>query len=60
MTFPETYNLSGPKKEGIISNSSKEAHNNLGITNLKTPLGNTVKEYSAERSICDVLKKGII
>ena len=60
MTFPETYNLSGPKKEGIINNSSKEAHYNFGITNLKTPLGNTVKGYCAERSICDVLKKGII
>ena len=56
MTFPATYNLTGPKEEGIICRSSKEPYYSLGITNLKTPSGNIVRGYCAERSLCDILK----
>ena len=56
MTFPATYNLSGPKQEGIVCSGSKEPWYSLGIVDLKTPLGNTVKGYCAERSLCDVLR----
>lgn len=56
MVFPATYNLTGPKEEGIICSGSKEPYYSLGITDLKTPGGNMVRGYCAERSLCDILK----
>ena len=56
MTFPSTYNLSGPKQEDIICSGSKEPLYSLGVTDLKTPGGSIVRGYSAERSLCDVLR----
>ena len=35
MTFPATYNLTGPKNEGIICSGSKEPYYSLGVVNLK-------------------------
>ena len=55
MTFPATYNLTGPKNEGIICSGSKEPYYSLGVATLKTPGGNEVRGYCAERSLCDVL-----
>ena len=56
MAFPSTYNLSGPRKEGIICSGSKESLYNLGVAELKTPGGHTVRGYGPERSLCDVLR----
>ena len=56
MVFPATYNLSGPKREDIICSGSKEPLYSLGVADLKTPGGNTVRGYCAERSLCDVLR----
>ena len=56
MTFPGTYNLSNPKQEGILCCGSKEPFYSLGVTNLTTPGGNKVRCYSAERTLCDILK----
>ena len=56
MTFPAAYNLSGPKKEGVLCSGSKEPYYSLGIIEVATPGGNTVKAYSAERTLCDILK----
>lgn len=56
MMFPATYNLSGPKREGILCSGSIEPLYNLGVVELKTPGGNTVRGYCAERSLCDILK----
>ena len=56
MTFPGTYNLSGPKGAGILCCGSKEPFYSLGIEELSTPGGNTVKAYGAERTLCDVLR----
>ena len=56
MVFPATYNLSGPKQERIVCSGSKEPWYNLGVIDLKTPGGNSVKGYCAERSLCDVLR----
>lgn len=57
MTFPQTYNLTSPKNEGIICNSVVKSIYDLGITDVKTPSGNTVKAYNIERTLCDILKK---
>ena len=56
MTFPQTYNLSGPKSEGILCSSAKESLYSLGIEALKTPGGNTVRAYGAEKTLCDILR----
>lgn len=56
MMFPAAYNLSGPKQEGILCSGSKEPLYSLGVTELITPGGNTVKGYCAERSLCDILR----
>ena len=56
MVFPATYNLSGPKQEDVICSGSKEPLYSLGVTDLKTPGGNIVRGYCAERSLCDVLR----
>ena len=56
MVFPAAYNLTGPKNEGILCSGSKEPYYSLGVTDLKTPGGNTVRGYCAERSLCDVLR----
>ncbi|MBQ9813250.1 MAG: type IV toxin-antitoxin system AbiEi family antitoxin domain-containing protein [Thermoguttaceae bacterium] len=56
MVFPATYNLSGPKREGIVCSGSKEPLYSLGISELKTPCGVIVRGYCAERSLCDVLR----
>ena len=56
MTFPSTYNLTNPKKDGIVCSGSKEPFYSLGVTNLPTPGRNTVKGYCAERTLCDILK----
>lgn len=56
MTFPSTYNLTNPKKDGIVCSGSKEPLYSLGVTDLTTPGRNTVKGYCAERTLCDILK----
>lgn len=56
MVFPSTYNLSNPKRDGIVCSSSKEPYYSLGLTELPTPGGNRVRSYSAERTLCDILK----
>ena len=56
MVFPATYNLSRPKQDGIICSGSQKTYYDLGVIELKTPSGNTVRGYCAERSLCDVLR----
>ena len=56
MTFPGTYNLSSPKSDGVICNGAKEPLYSLGIIDAITPGGNAVKAYSAERTLCDILR----
>ena len=56
MFFPATYNLSNPKKDGILAKGAKEPFYSLGSTELTSPSGNPVKAYSAERTLCDILK----
>jgi hypothetical protein len=56
MTFPSTYNLSRPKEDGILCSGSKEPVYSLGVEEMLTPGGNTVRAYIAERTLCDILK----
>lgn len=55
MTFPESYNTSGIKKEIIAHRVKKELYEN-GIITVKTPSGNEVNAYCIEHTLCDILK----
>lgn len=57
MTFPETYNLTNAKKEGISASTVKKEWHDIGITQLKSPGGNTIVAYNMERTLCDILRK---
>lgn len=56
MTFPLNYNTSGLKKENVRYYRVKEELYSLGIITAKTPGGNDVNLYNAERTLCDILK----
>ena len=56
MVFPSTYNLTNPKRDGILCSGAKEPLYSLGITELVTPGGNCVRGYCEERTLCDILK----
>ncbi len=57
MTFPETYNLTNAKNEGILASTVKKEWYEEGILDVQSPSGNTVKAYSMERTLCDILRK---
>lgn len=56
MTFPANYNLTKPREENIRCVQCKKALYDLGITEVKTPGENTVRAYSVERTLCDILR----
>jgi len=56
MSFPGSYNLTNPKEDGIICHGFKEPFYSLGRVDMSTPSGNIVRAYSAERTLCDILR----
>ena len=56
MTFPVNYNLTRPKRENIRCVQCKKELYDLGIAEVITPGGNTVRAYNVERALCDVLR----
>lgn len=56
MTFPITYNLTNPKKENVQCAQCKDELYNLGIVEVITPGGHSVKVYNIERTLCDILR----
>lgn len=56
MTFPANYNLTKPKEENIRCIQCKDALYDLGISEVNTTGGNTVKTYCMERTLCDILR----
>ena len=56
MTFPANYNLTKPKEENICCVQCKKELYGLGVTEVPTPGGNTVRTYSVERTLCDILR----
>ncbi|MCM1159955.1 MAG: type IV toxin-antitoxin system AbiEi family antitoxin domain-containing protein [Roseburia sp.] len=59
MTFPMNYNLTKPKEENIRCVQCKKEIYDLGIEKVTTPGGNAVRAYSAERTLCDILRPHI-
>ena len=56
MTFPLSYNTSILDREKLKYYRVKEELYHLGIIVGKSPAGNKVKLYNAEKTLCDVLK----
>ena len=56
MTFPYGYNLTNPKADGILCRGIRSSLYDVGITELVTPSGNTVRGYSVERTLCEILQ----
>lgn len=56
MTFPANYNLTKPKEENIRCVQCKEEWYDLGVVEVLTPGRNTVRVYSMERTLCDILR----
>ena len=56
MTFPLQYNISALKTENVKGYRVKDELYELGVITGKTPGGNAVRLYNAERTLCDILK----
>lgn len=57
MTFPLAYNTQKLKAENVTCYRTKEALYDLGIIDKKSPGGNPIRCYNAERTLCEMLKK---
>ena len=56
MTFPRAYNASGAREEGITCRTCANDVLKLGLCELETPNGNTVRAYDLERTLCDIVR----
>lgn len=56
MTFPTNYNLTNPQRESVRCSQIKSDLYSLGIECVKSPAGNVLYSYSAERTLCDLLR----
>lgn len=56
MTFPRSYNASAAKAAGIACRTCADGVLDLGLCDIRTEYGNTVKAYDVERTLCDLLR----
>ena len=56
MTFPRGYNSQAAKQQGIIVKVTVPEFYELGITEVNSPCGNTLKTYDVERTLCDIVR----
>lgn len=56
MTFPSTYNLTMAKKHFVLCHQSKKEIYEKGIIQIKSPSGNKLYIYCAEKTLCDILR----
>lgn len=56
MTFPQGYNSKKLSEYNLKVHHIKAENYELGITTLVSPMGNEIKAYSLERSLCDILR----
>ena len=57
MTFPDNYNVTNAKNEGISCSRVKREWYKEGEVQKKSPGGNKVIAYNMERTLCDILRK---
>ena len=56
VSVPTGYNGNRLREKGIIVHQDREGIYGLGVIDVKTQFGNTVKVYDKERCICDLIK----
>lgn len=56
LTVTDTYRGTLQNEENINLFRVKKENINLGITQVESPLGNKIKIYNLERSICDIVR----
>lgn len=56
MTFPHGYNTGNAKKQNITAKTVIPRLYELGLTNVISPAGHTLKVYDIERTLCDIIK----
>ncbi|MFV0363230.1 MAG: type IV toxin-antitoxin system AbiEi family antitoxin domain-containing protein [Suipraeoptans sp.] len=57
MTFPQNYNLTNAKNEGVNCSRVKLKWHLEGKTQIESPGGNKILAYNMERTLCDILRK---
>ncbi len=55
-TVPPRFNRTRLLSEGVVIRQEQEERYNLGIVELQTNFGNTVRVYNVEKTICDLVK----
>ena len=56
MTFPRSYNATGAREAGITCRTCADEVLDLGLTEIVTSHGNTVRAYDPERTLCDLVR----
>lgn len=56
LTFPLGYNTTALNSENVKYYRVKDILYEIGITTTKSPGGNNIRLYNAERTLCDILK----
>lgn len=56
MTFPHGYNASSLKGENVKVKRSGKLLYGIGITELTSPVGNLIRVYDIERTLCDIIR----
>lgn len=56
VTCPQGYNVLSLKEEGAVITKLIPENYNADITEIQTVFGNTVRVYSIERTLCDMLR----
>ena len=56
MTFPLGYNTTSLQKENVTYIRVKKDHFDIGVIWAKSPGGNPIRVYNAERTLCDLLR----
>lgn len=56
MTFSRNYNKARAKAAGIICRSCADEVLGLGVAEVRTMYGNTVRAYDLERTLCDMVR----
>lgn len=61
MTFPRSYNAKSARGVGIVCRTCADDVLDLGACEVRTPYGNPVRAYNAERTLCDIVRgQGVI
>lgn len=56
MTVPKGYNVSSFKNDPVKFRWVETKYYDIGIIDVKTAHGNTIKAYNLERTICDIIR----